>query len=49
MLDLAATEEQVQRIVDLFPAYKNGAGEFPNGFSEAFASKLFCYDISQQI
>ena len=40
MLDLVASEEQMQRIVDLFPAYKNGAGEFPIGFAEAFASRF---------
>ena len=40
MLDLVANEEQMQRVVDLFPAYKNGAGEFPIGFAEAFASRF---------
>jgi len=40
MLDLVANEEQMQRVVDLFPAYKNGAGEFPIGFAEAFTSRF---------
>jgi hypothetical protein len=36
LLDLAANNEQMQKIVDLFPTYRNGKGAFPESFSDDF-------------
>lgn len=41
MMNLAANEDDLKRIVDIFPKYKESKAEFPDGFAVAFVRKLF--------
>src|SRR5260221_231227 len=40
LLDLAANKDGMQRIIDLFPKYKDGQGEFPETFADDFTRWL---------
>lgn len=40
LLDLAANKDEMQRIIDLFPKYKDGQGEFPETFADDFTRWL---------
>jgi len=37
LLDLAANKDEIQKIIDLFPKYKDGKGEFPKNFADDFS------------
>ena len=41
MLDLAANEEEMKRIVELFPKHRESEWEFPDSFAEAFVREFF--------
>lgn len=45
MLDLAANEEEMKRVVELFPKYKESESEFPDCFAEAFVREFLLFRV----
>jgi hypothetical protein len=43
MLDFAANEEEMKRIVELFPKHKESDWEFPDCFAEAFVREFLSF------